>query len=309
MRRLAASTGTLGDIIFGSPSKSNEQSSSSQLQLGGNVATSFGTQGATSTSTSSGASSTTQGLAFEDLFKQLYGGAGAAAAGVDTGAIAGAAKQLFSGGVDFLGQLQGGAGTDYLASRVTGPDEAANAELGALKTSLGDFFSEQLVPGITSEGVSTGTLGGSRDAIARAQAAKAVAGQFSQGAAQILSGSQAQRDQAATQLAGIQGQNAATGLSALSSLYGLAQGGAYAGLSPYEALAQIMGGPTVLSTSQSNEISQALSDSFGQQGSQSYGFNFGTGSSESTGSSKGGTEGLAQAFLGGSGAGGIGKLF
>jgi hypothetical protein len=159
------------------------------------------------------------------------------------------------------------------------------------------------VPGVRSAGIATGTFGGSRDAVATAQAAKAVSGQFAQGAAQILGQDQSQKIQAATALAGAQGQGASSGLNALGGLYGLAQGGASAALSPYQMLSQILGGPTVLGSSSSLDVASAISNSFGEQGSQSYGFDYGTSHSQSTGT--GPTQGLAQSFLSGGGLAGI----
>ena len=291
---------SLGSLLFGSPSK--EQQTSSQLQLGGQASV----QGSSSLSDSiaralsSGQSTSQQNIAFENLFQQLYGGASSAAAAIDTSGLSDTAKQLFSGGLNFLQQLQGNAGTDALTARI-GDTSTRDTQLSALQQGLGQLFNEQLLPGITSQGVATGTLGGSRQAIEKAQAAKAVAGQYAQGAAQLIGMDQAQRDQAAAQLAGLTGQNAATGLSALPSLFGLAQGSATVGLTPYTALAQILGGPTVLTQQQatdqstSSSIAKSIADSFGQ----SYGFDFGT--SKSQGTSTGGTQGLVQAWLSGGG--------
>ena len=66
-------------------------------------------------------------------------------------------------------------------------------------------------------------------------------------------------------------------------------------------LSQILGGPTVLGTSSSLDVASAISNSFGQQGSQSYGFDFGTTHSQGTSKGTGPSQGLAQAFLGGLG--------
>lgn len=308
--------GDLWDTVLGGAAKtvnpSTSTSVSSSTEGGASSSSSFGLSGSQGqqsslgTSVSGGQSSTTQSIAFEDLFAKLFGGANAAAAGVNTAGITGAANRLFSGGVDFLGQLQGGAGQDALKARI-GDTSARDAQLGALKTSLGDLFNEQLLPGITSQAVSAGTLGGSREAIAQAQAAKAVGGQFAQGAAQIIGTDQAQRDAAAAQLAGIDVSGAQAGLAALPGLFGLANAGANAPLDVFGKLASIYGGPTVLSQSSAQQsatatdIANAMSSSFGQQGSQSYGFNFGQSdaSSSSVGSvERGGQQGLLGQFFG-----------
>lgn len=266
---------------------------SSSRQSSQSTSTDFGIQGAFSESGSQGfAQSTsgaqsTQGIAFADLFSQLYGGASGAAAQASRNVpiFQGEAAQLFSGGVDFLSQLQGNPATDYLASRVTGPDSAAQAQLGALGQGLGDFFKEQLLPGITGGGVSTGTLGGARQGVNIAQAAKGVAGQFTQGAASILASSQAQRDAAAGTLGAQTIQGAATGLGALPGLLGLSQAGANASLNPYLALSQILGGPTVLTQSQAG--SQSSSQDIARALSESFGLSYGTSQSTSKGKSVG----------------------
>jgi hypothetical protein len=281
-----------------SSSLEESQSQSDEFSLGLDVASSFGEQGSQSTSTSRGASSSRQIIAFEDLFRSLYGDAGAAAKGIDPGIISGASKQLFSGGLEFLKTLQGNAGTDALEAGLA-DTSGRDAQLALLKQQLGDFFGEELLPGITDVGVSTGTFGGGREAVLRSSAAKAVAGQFSTGAAGIISGDQARRDASAAQLAQLKQGGAGAGLGALGSLLNLSSAGEFAALSPYEALASIYGGPTVLGSSESTDIAQALSDSFGVQGSQSYGFDFGRGTSSSssraTSSSK--SKGLQLGFL------------
>jgi len=233
-------------------SKQVADSSSQSTQIGGSEATSFGNSGQT--------------IAFQDLFQKLFGGANAAANGVNSGGLSEVANQLFSGGSSFLDSLQDNTGLDALESRA-GDTTARDANLDVLKTSLGDFFNEQLIPGIASEGIATGTYGGSRGDVAKAQAAKAVSGQFATGAASILNADQAQRDAAAANLGGLKVQGAQVGTDLISQMFGLAQGGATAGLLPYQILSQIMGGPTTLTDSES--------------GSQSYGFDFGSSTSQS----------------------------
>lgn len=252
-----------------SKQSSKEQATSSQQGYGEQASSSFGEQGAQSSSISQGQSvgGSSQSLAFEDVFRQLYGDSGAAAKAVDTGAISEQSKQLFGSGTGFLEQLSN-----------LGSSNATDAKLAALKSTLGDFYNEQVMPGVQSEGIATGTFGGSRDAVAAASAAKAVGSQYATGAANILG----QQDQ-------LKLQGAGEGLSALQSLFNVGQGGELAGLQPYQILGQILGGPQALSQSfsQSSDIASQISNSFGVNGSQSYGFDFNTGQSQSTGSSKG----------------------
>lgn len=285
----------LGDLLFGSAAQSHSESDSSQQQVGGSASSSFGIQGSGSQSSELSQSRSGQQIAFEDLFAKLYGGAAGAAAGVDTGALTGAANSLFTGGTDFLSSLESGAqgGVNALEARAT-DTTARDAQLNALQQSLGDLFNQQLLPGITGNEVAHGTLGGSRDAVAKSMAAQAVGRQFVQGAAGIISADQQQKDTAAAQLAAF----GPAALTLAPGLLGLSSAGA---LAPYAALKDILGAPTVLSSAESGTQAGSVASSFGQQGSKSYGFDFGSGSSHSVTDSVGGTQGLAQSFLAGGG--------
>jgi hypothetical protein len=262
---------------------SKQSSQSSSLNIGVQGSQSQAASDAFSQATSGGRSSQT--IAFAELFHSLYGNASNAAASAagNTSLFQGEAAQLFSGGLGFLGQLQGAG--DYLGERLSGPDAAAESQLGALSSRLGDFFNEQLLPGVKGSGINAGTFGGGRSGVNTALAAKEVAGQFSQGAASILSNSQAQRDAAATAAT----QNAATGISSSQGLFGLASAGANAALNPYLMLSQVLGGPTTLSSSEqfgqstSQDTMRSFADSFGlsygtsQSSSKGKAFNFGVG--------------------------------
>lgn len=274
-------------MAFGlSGSKQSSQSQSSSLDYSSSLANSSSLSQGASQSTSFGR----QNIAFEDILRRLYGGAtdAATAAVAEAPLFAGEARQLFTGGLSFLDRLQNVPGSDYLASRVTGSDAAAEAQIGVLGSNLGRFFNEQLMPGITGRGVATGTLGGSRQGVAIGRAAGEVANSYSSGVAAILASSQAARDAAAGTLGAQSISASGAGLSSLPSLLGLSQAGANAGLSPYLTLSQIIGGPTVLGESGSQStssdmataISQAISSSFGTSQStstskgRSFGFSF-----------------------------------
>jgi hypothetical protein len=253
-----------GGSIGGSKQTSSSQSTSDA----------YGYSGSQSQQLSRGSSqsATTQGIAFEDLFAKLYGGASTAAEGAiaNAGELGGAARQLFTGGTGFLEQLGGGADTQYLESRL-GENPQLQEQIGQLGTDIGDFFRTQVNPTITGNAVAAGALGGGRQGVAQGAAANAAAKQFASGASQLRAADLASRDAAAATL-GTSRISAATGaLSQLPGLFGIAQGGANAPLSPYAALASILGGPTVLSQSQatSEDIAQALSSAFSEDFSKS----------------------------------------
>ncbi len=202
-------------------------------------------------------STSRQALAFEDVFARLFGGAEGAAAGLDPSLLTGAADQLFSGGLNFLESIGNDAGSGYLEDRVSGQSPVLDEQIAALQQDTGRLFREELLPGITSEAVASGTLGGGRQGVAQGLAASRVADAFAQGATALRAGDIANRDAAASTLAGNAISGAQVGLGGLSGLYGLAQGGFSADLAPYQALAGILGGPQVLTQADSESFQSA----------------------------------------------------
>jgi hypothetical protein len=272
-----------------SSSRQSSSSFSSSLDVSQSAANSDSLSYGSSQSTSGGRS--TQTIAFADLLAQLYGGATDAtmSAVAEAPLFADEAAQLFKGGAGFLDRLQNVPGADYLAGRLTGPDAAAQAQIDALRAESGRLFNEELMPGITSRGIATGTLGGSRQGVAIGRAAGEVGRGFSGGVAQILANSQAARDAIASTLGGQSVAAAGTAFAGIPSLLNASQAGANAGLSPYAALADILGGPTVLT--ESSQQSQATSEDLATAISRAYSSSYGTSSSSST--SKGKSVGLS----------------
>lgn len=233
-----------------------------------------------SDSLSRGVSQSQQRVAFEDLFKNLYASAsGATGQAIEAVPLfQGQVADLYQSGGRILDELGVGAGEDYLQSRLTDTG-ARDAQLGALKSGLGELFRDEINPAITSRAVAGGTLGGGRQGVAQGVAAGKIAQQYQQGAASIFASDQAQRDQAAGTLIAGRNQAAGVGASLIPSLLTTAQAGLGAPLSPYAALAGILGGPTVLGESSSEDVATALSRSFSEGRSQSTSkgksFNFG----------------------------------
>lgn len=225
--------------------------------IGGNKSSSK----SASESTEIGAS--TQSIAFADLFGQLYGGAAATAGQISGAGVQSKADMLFSSGAGFLDSLMGagggGAGSDYLAERVSGDDGVLQSQIGALQESLGSFFREEILPGVRSQSVGARTLGGGRQGIMEARGAQDVMAEFRQGIVGLMGADQAGRDAAAATLQGGQIQGAGTGLAGLQGLLGIGQAGEVAGLTGYAALADILGGPTTLTDSISFGTSKSTS--------------------------------------------------
>ena len=271
----------------GSKASSSSQSQSSSFDNTDSFGFDFGQSG----SVSGGQSTSKQNIAFEDLFANLFGGAAGAAAGVDTSKITEAANFLFSGGTSFLEGLGGDAGSEFLTERLGGIDEIANQQVEQLGADLERFLGENVSRGITAGGIQAGTLGGGRGEVQKGIAERGAAEEFIKGSTAIRANSRAEQDAIAQFLSGQAGVNAGIGLEALPGLLGLAEGGAFAGLTPFAMLSQIMGGPTVLTDAQSTQFGESFGTDFGAQsstgraGSQSTssssskeaGFNFGFG--------------------------------
>jgi hypothetical protein len=264
----------MGLLSFGgSKSKSSTSSQASAYGYSGSESV----QGSISQGISGGTARSGQDIAFADLFANLYGGATGAAgrAAIAAPGLSDQAGMLFSGGLDFLDRLGGGAGAGYLEDRLRGDSGILEAQIGQLEQDMGRLFSEQLNPAITSQHVAGGTLGGGRQGVAQAGAAGQVAREFGRGVTELRAMDQAQRDQIARDAGAMTQAGAGAGLAALPGLYGLAEAGNLAELSPYMSLAQIMGGPTTLTTSESQQfsqdqaIAQAISRAFGEDFSKS----------------------------------------
>lgn len=227
------------------------------------------------------ASSTTQSIAYDDLYKQLFAGAtDAAARGVAGGEELGnSARSLFSGGLNLFDSLGGDAGSDYLKSRLTGDNPELTSQIDQLREDTGRLFNEQLNPAITSRAVAGGTLGGGRQGVAQGLAADAAARSFEQGAVSLRAQDLSMRDAAAMSVAGNSLQAANTGLGALPTLMDTLSKTASPELGIYQQLSSILGGPTVLSTS--NSAAEAFSKSFGEQTSASRGVSNSQGTSSS----------------------------
>lgn len=263
---------------FGKQKQSSQQQSTSS---------GFSTNVSNSNSFSQGLSASqgtsTQDIAFADLFQQLYGSSlGAAAkAATQVPTLQGQAAQLFDAGTGFLQQLRGGTAQDYLANRISAANPLVNDQIAALGNDIGAFLRDEVNPTLTSKAVSAMQLGGGRQGVAQGKASQAALQEFQKGALGIRLADQAARDQAAGQLGALQQQGAATGLSSLDALLGIGKEAALADFAPQMALAQILGGPTVLTQSQQTASSSDIAQAF----ANAMGFSYDT--SQSSGSSHG----------------------
>lgn len=242
--------------------KSSTDSSSSSSSFDNLDSFGFNIGGSESLSRSGGRSTSSDQVAFEDIFARLFGGAEGAAGGINPSSITQAANTLFSSGGGFLESLSdGGPGSRALEERLASRDGLADQQVDILGEDINKFLTESVLPEITSKGVAAGTLGGSRGEVSRGIAAEGALDSFRRGATDIRVRDQAARDEIAGSLAQNEIGRAGTGLAALPGLFGLAESGALADLSPFAMLSQILGGPTVLGSSEAEN--SALAESFG----------------------------------------------
>lgn len=281
--------------LSGSKSKSSSTGSSQSSSFSFGQSTSQ--QGSTSGSVSGGVSAagsqdtstarSNQAIAFDDVFARLFGNAEGVAANLDTSMLTNASNQLFAGGTDFLAGIGGDAGTAFLTERLQGSG-VLDAQMGRLKADIGELFNEELLPGITSDAVRGGQLGGGRQGVAQGQAVEAAAEAFSQGATGLLTQDQAQRDAIAQGVADRSIQGAQVGLAGMPGLLNIAQGGITAQTAPLQFLASILGDKTTLTQSASDSQGTSFSNAmdFARAFAESFGMSQSTDQARSQSSSK-----------------------
>lgn len=229
-----------------------------------------------SSSESLSGSTSSQAIAFEDFYQQLYGKAsGVADTALNSNVLNDAAKTLFTGGSQFLSSMGADAGTDYLKSRLTGENPAVEAAIGKLREDTGRLFEEEFNPVITSENVAGGTLGGSRQGVAQGLATREAGRLFTDAATDIRFRDINSRDAAAGTIAQNTLTAANTGLGSLPSLLGILEAGNTSELGIIQRLSQIMGGPTTLTDSESfgSSFSKAYGEAQSRGKSSSFNFN------------------------------------
>jgi hypothetical protein len=283
-------SGSLGLSQNKQDSKAQSTSSSTSESYGYSGSESGDTSRSISEGFGGGSSSSNQAIAFEDLYKQLYGGATNAANNVAMQApqLQQAAQQLFTGGSQFLQSLNGNAGSNYMTERLSGPSPVEDI-IASMKTDAGNLFREELNPAITSRAVASGALGGGRQGVAQGIAQGKVADDFTRNAAALRYSDVQAKDAIAANVAGNSIAAANTGLGSLPGMLDLVERGQNAELAPYGSLSSILGGPTTLTSAESSDFSRttaqsaadAFSRSFGEQSAESQS------QSQSTAKSKG----------------------
>lgn len=214
-------------------------------------------------SESSSQSSSSQDVFAADLFKKLFGDASNVAGGIDTAGLSQTANTLFDSGTGFLGDLQElSAGEDvsgqFLSGLISGEGGLVDENIAALSEDLGQFFNEELLPGITSEAVGGGQLGGGRQGVAQGKAVESIGREFRRGSLEIRNADLRQRQDAAKTLSAQRLTASQAGLTGAQQQFDLANAATLAPFSPFLTLSQILGAPTTLTQSQSSSKSKSL---------------------------------------------------
>lgn len=237
-----------------------------------------------------------ENIAFEDVFARLYGNAESSAISLDPSLLTTAANQLFTGGTDFLSRIGGDAGSEFLEGRLAEGNPVLQEQIDLLSQDIGEFFSEQVNPVITSDAIRGGQLGGGRQGVAQGLAAEAAGEAFASGAVGLRAADIAQRDAIASGISDRTLAGADVALAGIPALAGAADLGFGAGLEPAARLAAILGGPTVLGASDSvsrgtsfataEDFARAFSESFGTSESRGVSSSQATSENQSTSKAK-----------------------
>lgn len=287
-----------GSLGYGQNS-SRASSTSSSNSYGYNSSVSGDTSRSFSEGLSGGQSQSGQSIAFEDIFRQLYGDASGAASRLAMQApqLQQTAQDLFTGGSKFLDTLDGNAGTDYQTGRLTSASPIDDI-IASMKTDAASLFTDELNPAITSRAVANGTLGGSRQGVAQGVAQAKVANDFARNAAALRYSDVQAKDAIAAQVAGNSIAAANTGLGSLPGLLDIFERGQNAELGTYSSLSTILGGPTTLTESSSSDFSKTIAQSMSDAFSRAFGEQTATSQSRSRALSHGWNYDSSFSYLG-----------
>ena len=200
-----------------------------------------------------------------------------------SGQLLGAGGQGLSNVGAIQGQLQGnlqGSGAfrssaQALRAQAFGENPELQNQIDLLGQDIGQTFTQQLLPGIQSEAIGFGQLGGGRQGVAEGLGIQSALGEFQRGATSLRAGDFDRRLTAATSLGELGlGQQAQTagqletagglnlgGIDALQGLFDLGQAGFGEEFAGLEQLAAIIGDPTILQEAQAT--GEAASKGFG----------------------------------------------
>ena len=145
----------------------------------------------------------------------------------------------------FVDRLSSNPFMQQLGQFATPNNAMVQNQMDMLGQNLGRQFSQQILPGIQSNAIAAGQLGGGRQGVAQGIASQGFADAFGQGASGIMSNAYNQAQQATGLGANLYGQQAMMGLQGLGQMQQMAA-------NPYLWWSQMLGGPTVLNKGSSD---------------------------------------------------------
>jgi len=186
------------------------------------------------------------------------------------------AQNAIGSGMGSMGQIATGGGP---LSNFTAPNnELVQRQISDLGTTMGNFFNQQLMPGITGSAVGAGGFGGGRNQVATGIAAGEVGNAYQQGVTGIMGNAYNQ----ALGAAGMQSQNQIAAQGALNqsgqALTNLGMANLNSMWAPLQNFQGLLGAPITLGSSygysaanqQSENITSAKSNASSKQFSLSF---------------------------------------
>ena len=162
---------------------------------------------------------------------------------------------LYSSGRANIDALTNNPFLSGLQQQAGGNPELVQQQIGQLGTDLGNFYQQQLQPGIGRDYQGIGAQGGSRQAIDEGFARQSMADAFSRGATDIYGADATRSLQAGTAGGGLMAQGAMGAVDLLSGLSDVGMGQFTGGFAPLLAYNNIIGPPTVLDKSRNKSMS------------------------------------------------------
>jgi hypothetical protein len=152
------------------------------------------------------------------------------------------------------------------ATALSDPKSQIAAQAASLQSGLGQMFRQEMMPALKSNAIASGGFGGGRQGIAEARGAGQLADAYTKGYGDIVAGANATA-LGAGELAGSLG----------GQIYNLGMMPSMAGFAPLQAMAGLLGSPTVLQSSMGRSSGKGGSHSEGKMKSKSGGSGWNTG--------------------------------
>ena len=202
------------------------------------------------------------------------------------------ARQQVGGGLGNLGnraqqfgnqmQNQAIAGRNMMGDFASQANPYLSQQIAGLAQDAGQFYNEQILPGIGNQAQAAGARGSSRQGIAEALGAQRVGQEFFNAAGDMRMNAYGQQQQAANALmnSGIQGSAQHYGLANQARMgqgqmaNQFAQSQLQSQMMPFQIGSQVVGAPSVLNTQFGMDTGYSWNRSKGKTGSQSIGIEF-----------------------------------